>query len=363
LQNWDPLCYYWDISCPYGGKMIFMDRIIHLHKKIAPKLIEVVESRYNILRHIFYVQPVGRRTLAGQLMIGERVVRAEVDFLKTQGLLDITAGGMIVTSEGEALITDLAEYIHKLRGLYGLEQQLTERLGLRQAAIIPGDCDGDETVKKELGQAAARFLDRHIIDGSTIAVTGGTTMAEVANALHSAKRDVLVLPARGGLGEEVEYQANTIAASMAKKMGGNYRLLYLPDLLSRETIDTIASQDPGIREILSQIRKTDVLLLSIGRMDAMARRRGFGEQQITELMDAGAIGEALGYYFNLQGELVYMTHSVGMRMEDLPRIATVVAIAGGRSKAPAILSVLRNYQQQVLVTDEAAAREMLALLK
>jgi central glycolytic genes regulator len=345
------------------GEMIFMDRIIHLHKKIAPKLIEVVESRYNILRHIFYVQPVGRRTLAGQLSMGERIVRAEIDFLKTQGLLDITAGGMIVTPEGESLITDLAEYIHKLRGLYGLEQQLTDRLGLRQTIIIPGDCDGDDTVKKELGQAAARFLERHIIDGSTLAVTGGTTMAEVASALHSAKRDVLVLPARGGLGEEVEYQANTIAASMAKKMGGNYRLLYLPDLLSPETIDTIASQDQGIREILSQIRKTDILLISIGRVDTMARRRRLGEQQIANLIDAGAIGESLGYYFNLKGELVYMTHSVGIRMEDLPRIATVVSVAGGRSKAAAIVSVLRHYQQQVLVTDEAAAREMLALLK
>lgn len=338
-----------------------MEHIIQLHKKIAPRLIEVVENRYNILRHIFYTQPVGRRTLAGQLMMSERVARAEIDFLKAQGLLEITSAGMIVTVEGKALIAGLTEYIHKLRGLYGLERTLITKLGLRQAIIIPGDSDEDETVKKELGQAAARFLEQCFFDGATLAVTGGTTMAEVAYAMAPVKKEVLCLPARGSRGEEVEYQANTIAAQLAKKIGGSYRLLYLPDLLSPETVDNIAEQDPGIREILTCLKKTDILALGIGRVDTVARRRWFTEEKIQELIRAGATGEALGYYFNLKGEVVYTTYSAGLHMEDVGKIATVVAVSGGRSKAEAILSVIRHYNQQILVTDEAAARKMLAL--
>lgn len=339
-----------------------MEYIIQLHKKIAPKIIEVVENRYNILRHIFYSQPVGRRTLASQLMISERVARAEIDFLKSQGLLEMTTAGMIVTSEGETLIAGLAEYIHKLRGLYGLEQRLAAKLGLRQALIIPGNSDVDETVRKELGQAAARFLEQRIFDGATLAVSGGTTMAEVANAITAVKKDVLVLPARGSRGEEVEYQANTIAAQMAKNVGGSYRLLYLPDLLSPEIIDTIADEDPGIREILACLKRTDILILSIGRGDTIARRQRLTDEKIQELRRAGVTGETLGDYFNIQGEVVYTTYSAGLHMEDVCKIALVVAVSGGHSKAEAILSVMRHYQQQVLVTDEAAAREMLALL-
>lgn len=339
-----------------------MEHIIQLQKKIAPKLIEVVENRYNILRHIFYVQPVGRRVLANQLMISERVMRAEIDFLKTQGLLNMTSAGMIVTADGERLLTGLAEYIHKLRGLCGLEQTLAGKLGLRQAVIIPGDADADETVKKELGQAAARLLEQHIFNGATLAVSGGTTMAEVADALTAGKKEVLVLPARGSRGEEVEYQANTIAARMAKKLGGSYRLLYLPDLLSPETIDTIAKQDAGIREILARLRKTDILLLSIGKISMMAGGQRFTAEKMREIIRAGATGEALGYCFNIKGEVICGHNSAGLHMEDAGKIALVIAVSGGRGKAEAILSVLRHFKQQVLVTDEAAAREILVLM-
>jgi central glycolytic genes regulator len=294
--------------------------------------------------------------------MSERMARAETDFLKAQGLLEITPAGMIVTAEGKALIAGLTEYIHKLRGLYGLEQTLMTKLGLQQAIIIPGDSDVDATVKKEMGQAAARFLEHYIFDGATLAVTGGTTMAEVANALAPVKKEVLCLPARGSRGEAVEYQANTIAAQMANKMGGSYRLLYLPDLLSQEIVDNIAEQDPGIREILTCLKKTDVLVLGIGRVDTAARRWWFAEEKIQELIRAGATGEALGYYFNLKGEVVYTTYSAGLHMEDIGKIASVVAVSGGCSKAEAILSVIRHYNQQILITDEAAAKKMLALL-
>lgn len=341
-----------------------MDDIVQLQKKIVPKLVETMEKRYGLLRYIHYVQPIGRRALAQQLDQGERIVRAETDFFKAQGLVDITPAGMTVTPEGEAMLEGLTEYMHKLRGLYGLEQQLVKKFALRQAVIIPGDCDCDETVKKELGQAAARLLEQNILDGITLAVTGGTTTAEVAAALHPVKKDVLVLPARGSLGEEVENQASTIAAAMAKRMGGSYRLLYLPDRLTQETIDTIAEQDPGVREVLSRLKLADILVMSLGRADVLAKRRGLPEEKITELLENGATGEALGYYFDLQGKLVYMNQSVGLHMEDVNKIKTVIAVAGGHSKAAAIvavMSVLRHNRNQVLVTDEAAAKEMLSL--
>ena len=74
-----------------------MDRVALLHRRIAPELISVIEERYNILRHIQYSQPIGRRALAGMLAIGERIIRAQVDFLKTAGLVDFTPLGMMVT--------------------------------------------------------------------------------------------------------------------------------------------------------------------------------------------------------------------------------------------------------------------------
>lgn len=57
-----------------------LHEILELQKKIVPELVETLEKRYNVLRTIYYNQPIGRRVLANELKIGERVVRNEVSF-------------------------------------------------------------------------------------------------------------------------------------------------------------------------------------------------------------------------------------------------------------------------------------------
>ncbi|MEM5769093.1 MAG: sugar-binding domain-containing protein [Bacillota bacterium] len=64
----------------------------------------------------------------------------------------------------------------------------------------------------------------------------------------------------------------------------------------------------------------------------------------------------------MKGEVICGHNSAGLHMEDAGKIALVIAVSGGRGKAEAILSVLRHFKQQVLVTDEAAAREILVLM-
>ena len=66
-----------------------VQEILELQRKIVPELVEVLEKRYNVLRTIYYNQPIGRRMLANELNLGERVVRNEIDLLKSQNLIRI----------------------------------------------------------------------------------------------------------------------------------------------------------------------------------------------------------------------------------------------------------------------------------
>ena len=59
-----------------------MEKMIQLQRKIAPELVEQIEDRYNILKHIQHAQPIGRRALSALLKLSERVVRSDVEFLK-----------------------------------------------------------------------------------------------------------------------------------------------------------------------------------------------------------------------------------------------------------------------------------------
>lgn len=339
-----------------------MERIIQLQRKIAPELTQVIEARYNLLRHIQHTQPVGRRALAMMLDMGERVVRAQVDWLKTAGLVEFSQLGMTVTSEGQAMLGDLAEYIRLLHGLVTLETELVEKLNLKQVIIIPGDSEADSAVRRELGRAAAGVLNQHLGDNMTVAVSGGSTMAKVAEAISFSMPSTTVVPARGGLGEIVEYQANTIAAVIAGKLGGRYRLLHIPDGVSEETLEAILAGDAHLRTVADAIRHANILVHGIGEAVEMAERRGVPAETIAEIERRGAVGEALGQYCALPGKVVYVTSSIGLRLDDLAEIGTVIAVAGGSAKAKAILAVAGTGRQDVLVTDEAAAKAIQLLI-
>ena len=59
-------------------------------------------------------------------------------------------------------------------------------------------------------------------------------MAALAANISGSHPQTVVVPARGGLGDNVELQANTIATVLAQRMGASYRQLYVPDSVSEE---------------------------------------------------------------------------------------------------------------------------------
>ena len=123
-----------------------VQEILKLQMKIVPELVEVLEKRYNILRTIYYKQPIGRRILANDLNLGERIVRTEINFLKVQGLIEINTPGMTITKSGEVIVNELKEFIHEIKGLSDIESQVREMLHLKKVIIVPGDADENPTV-------------------------------------------------------------------------------------------------------------------------------------------------------------------------------------------------------------------------
>ncbi len=100
----------------------------------------------------------------------------------------------------------------------------------------------------------------------------------------------------------------------------------------------------------------------IGQSKIMGIRRNMSADILDLLEEKQAVGEAFGYYFDQGGNIAYKMKTIGLTLDDLPYIPYIIAVAGGKSKANAILSVLKHHMKQMLVTDEGAAREMLQQL-
>ncbi|MDN5332032.1 MAG: central glycolytic s regulator [Tepidanaerobacteraceae bacterium] len=339
-----------------------MDEIASLLKKIAPEMAQIIEQRFDILKNIYYNQPIGRRALSAVMSLSERPLRKEVKRLEELGLLEIDPKGMRVSKEGEALIARLENFVYFLKGLNFIADKIKEKFGCEDVLITPGDSDADETVKNLMGREAASYLRTFLKNGDIVAVTGGTTMARVPKGMPRLEgyEDVVVVAARGGLGEKVEFQANTIAAELAERLGARYRLLYVPDNLGPEAMESITNE-PRIKEVLSLIKKADIVIHGIGGAEEMARRRGLDESVIRKILKSGAVAEAFGYYFDGEGRVVFTTTSAGLSINDLKNVRKVISVAGGAKKAPAIRAFLKYHCPTALITDEGAARKLIEL--
>ncbi|MFT4416317.1 sugar-binding transcriptional regulator [Fredinandcohnia humi] len=336
-----------------------MRSIIEVQQKLLPDLLEVMQKRHEILKYIRLMQPIGRRSLSTSLGHSERVLRGEVQFLKEQNLVDFSTAGMTLTKEGKELLIELEEIMKEVTGLRVLETKLQEKLKLKDVIVVSGDSDAFPWVKKEMGRACVSRIKQRLSGENIVAVTGGTTLADVAEMMSpdSKGRSILFVPARGGLGERVENQANTICAKMAEKASGDYRLLHVPDVVSNEAYQSITAE-PSIKEVLNLIKSSSMVIHGIGDAKTMAERRKTDEADMKKILSSHAVAEAFGYYFDEDGNVVHKVQTIGIQLEDLADISDVIAVAGGASKAKAIQAYLKQAPDSLLITDEGAAKEL-----
>ncbi|KRN05991.1 Central glycolyticproteinregulator [Liquorilactobacillus sucicola DSM 21376 = JCM 15457] len=332
-------------------------------EKIAPDMVETMVQRFMIMRHIYWSGPIGRRLLAQEMGVTERVLRTETDFLKRQGLITSTKSGMVITEEGKAVIHKLRGLMDQLAGIQRREKRLSEFLGIDRCLIVSGDCDEQVKVIETMGKLVNDTLQTLLPEGrNVIAVMGGTTMARIAARLTpriAEKRELLFVPARGGVGEAVDIQANSVSAQMALRTGGKHRTLYVPEQLSEKAYAPLM-QEPSILEVVQLIRNSNAVIHSIGEAITMAKRRDMSKASIAELKREHAVGEAFGYFFDEEGRVVYKIPRVGLQLEDLANMKSVIAVAGGTSKAKAIVAYMKLAPKQTcLITDEGAAKVIL----
>lgn len=336
---------------------------LKLLEAIAPELVDTVQERFQILKAIYWTQPIGRRTLSENLEMTERTLRTETDALKQLGLITSTKSGMSLSVRGREIFHGLETVVSQLRGMDRLEDKLAQYFKIEHCLIIEGDSDLRPAVFSEFGKVLNEMLNLVLPEGeNVVAVMGGTTMAEAARhfqQLETSKRHNIFVPARGGIGEALTVQANTISSVMATNSGGEHRALYVPEQLSEGTYQSLL-KEPSIQEVLNLISRANCVIHSIGRALHMAARRKMTEEQLIMLKQKNAVAESFGYFFDESGQVIYKVPRIGLQLKDLEKVPYIFAIAGGKSKAKAIRAYLSNAPRQTwLITDEAAANEIL----
>ncbi len=330
-------------------------------KRIAADQVEEIYRRALLLERINAIGPVGRRTLAASMQLSEREVRAAAESLKEEGLIVMNTSGMEPSEDGLKILPEVRTLCRNISGLFNLETQLKQRLGIERLSVVPGDMESDRMVLVDLGRATAQFVSEVVKENMIIAVSGGSTMNEVAHAVTPAPGPVMVVPARGGFGRMAQMQADAVAGELAQRIGGDCRLMHLPEGMDLETLSK-AAKLPGVRATLALMRNADIILFGVGRADDMAQRRGLSLSMRKQLQKDGAVGEALGDFFDIKGRVIHQSPSLSSELGVGKHNSVSIMAAAGRNKNEAVLAAVRWHPPWALVVDEGLGKAMLELM-
>ena len=249
-------------------------------------------------------------------------------------------------------------------GRASIAKKLMEFLGIQSVKVVAGNCDTDSCFEKLTWYGSSETIFTKIGEGKIVAVTGGSTIASIPPHIEkfSGTNNLLFIAARGGVGDDIGLQANVIAASFAAACGGTYSTFYYPESLSEEAHEAFR-KEPSVLKMLELYDTTDCVLHGIGDAQTMATMRNTPTEEQDMIHDNGAKGEAFGYYFDQDGNVVHRLRTIGIQTGHLEKIPLIISVAGGSSKAEAILAYMASAPKQtILVTDEGAATEMLKIL-
>jgi len=257
--------------------------------------------------------------------------------------------------------------IQRPRSLQGdLALELAERFDLQRAVVVAGDLGPGAS--DGVAQAAADYVNSQLLNGMRVGLSWGRMLSAAIHALPPGiVSDLDISLLHGGVGSAgAGIQGHELArylASLHPRSRVHY--LHAPVLVDSPDIKDAMLRDGSIHAALESAATSELALVGIGTLDESAPLIRYGhisERDRERLLAAGAVGDMSTRFFTPEGEPVHVLDErlIAVEWDDLKRVPLVVAMAAGLDKRQAILGALRTGRMNVLVTDEATAREVLS---
>jgi DNA-binding transcriptional regulator LsrR (DeoR family) len=248
---------------------------------------------------------------------------------------------------------------------FKLEAELKRAFGLKDAVVVPEPAL-PENLAKSIGVAAGMYMSEALTDNMTIGVGWGATLYESLRTLAPRQlENVQIISLLGGIVQARRFNPSEFAWQFARMIGAECFLLQAPAVVdSPETREALIERC-GLDDVLRRAERLDIALVSVGAMTPAStafRVNLIAEEERRALAKMGAVGELLCNFFDRDGRLV--DHPVNRRIMSIPveqlrRVPTRIIASGGRDKVESLLGSINLIGYNVLMTNEATARELL----
>jgi DNA-binding transcriptional regulator LsrR (DeoR family) len=251
---------------------------------------------------------------------------------------------------------------------WGIEAELSaivqDELGLRHCVVVEAD-GPPSSVRAAVGRAGAALLSEIIKPDDVLGLPWARTVSEMVNALAELPptpvvqlSGSLVVPSGGSPVDMVR--------AAARLAGGEAYLYFAPLVLDDASSAQALLRQPAASAAMSQVARVTIAAAGVGawRPGGSTIYDAVSEQTRSSVSRAGAIGEALGVFFDAEGADVHPELSdrmVTISADALRGIPEVIALATGAHKAEAVYACVRGGFANSLVADAALGRALIAL--
>ena len=245
-----------------------------------------------------------------------------------------------------------------------LADQLRARYDLEHVVLVDmQSLKKEQRLRELLGRATAQLVSRLITEDDVLGMGWGRSVTSTAAMITKLPRCPIV-QLGGIVGAPGANSMEPLRMLSSVGEGATYPL-YAPLLLPDAETAAGLRRQPGIASTLAMFDRVTMGVVAVGSWNPpnSQLREAFTAAEQREMTEKGVTAEVCGVL--LDGSGAPLLPEVSQRMiaidgERLQQIPTVIAVAGGLSKASAVHSVLLGRYATSLVTDMTLARELLA---
>jgi len=302
---------------------------------------------------MYYINDLSQADIARELFFSRSKVSRLLTEAKDNGLVEISVN-------------------HPIQRAMDLERVFTDKYQLKNTLILKSGNLPPGRMLRSLGRMGANYLNDCLTDSSTLGISWGTAVYEVAQAFRPRNlSDFNVVQIIGSIGfGDPAIDGPEVARHIAVNFSGKYYTLNAPVIVKDKRTRDGLIKERNIQKVIQQANQADYLLVGIGSSNpgrsGLVRAGYLRADELDQInQQTGAVGDICCCLFNLAGKyrgIDFNNRVVGMNLDQLKSTrAEVIGVAGGQEKAEAVLGALRGGLIDTLVIDDMAAEEILRI--
>jgi DNA-binding transcriptional regulator LsrR (DeoR family) len=297
---------------------------------------------------LYYEQNKTQDEIAHQLSVSRSTISRALKLARARGYIRTVVVGPSIDSDH-------------------LQAWFRNRFDLQHVVIVPGEGNSQELLDS-VGQTAATYLDRVIIEDTVLTVPGGRTLLSISKQLRPTHRPgVSIVPVMGGWVNESVISANEVVREMATRWQAKAETLFAPAIVSDTTARRALLREDSIRLTLEKAQSATVACLSVAAihlaLDGVPRPYDSSsgripKEDLNQLLNMGAVGETCAQFFDIRGNPIdtwNLEKTIAVSFEQFKQMATVIMAGVGVEKARALLGVCRSGIVTALIISEDLA--------